>query len=239
MHFNKMIDIIFLFKKDSVMNTKIAAFTLASIGWLSIALANPHTQPGIETHPKPNTVALTFDDGPSPKYTPQILAILKKEHIKATFFVMGGLAKRHPELVQRIKSEGHAVALHTMTHPKLTRLNDKQLHYEIIEARENVRKAIGINPMCLRPPYGLINSHVRQYIEKTGMTVVPIGFNSFDYENRGVNKLEKWVLANVRSGRVFLMHDGYNHRQQTVDALPTIIKGIREKGLGFSAICYP
>src|SRR5215204_5518174 len=78
------------------------------------------------------TVALTFDDGPNPISTPQILAILKKNDIKATFFVMGPLAKKYPELIQEMLKEGHAVADHTMSHPMLTKLSDKQLAYEVI-----------------------------------------------------------------------------------------------------------
>jgi peptidoglycan/xylan/chitin deacetylase (PgdA/CDA1 family) len=184
------------------------------------------------------TVALTFDDGPSPIYTPQILDILKKNNIKATFFVLGPLAKQFPEIIGRMVSEGHAVGIHTMTHPKLTRLNATQLHHEVIASRDVIQKLIGIPPVCLRPPYGVQNQRVKQYVNAQHLILVSNGFDSLDYQNRGVDQLTQRVVENARSGRVFLFHDGYVKREQTVAALPGIIAGIREKGFGFSAICY-
>lgn len=187
----------------------------------------------------PGTVSLTFDDGPSPIYTPKVLKILKDNNIKATFFVMGPMAKKHPALIKQMVAQGHAVAIHTMTHPKLTKLSDKKLYYEIVSAKNIVRDIIGKPPVCLRPPFGLSNQHVKNFARSHEIITVPMGFNSFDYNNRGVGKLTKWVVANAVSKRVFLLHDGYHHRAQTVAALPNIINGIRKKGLGFSAICYP
>lgn len=193
----------------------------------------------VQWQAKLGTVSLTFDDGPSPIFTPQVLDILKKNNIKATFFVMGPLAKKYPKLIHRMVAEGHAVAIHTMTHPKLTTLSGKRLYYEVVKARDIVGSIIGKSPVCLRPPFGMKNQRVDNFVRKQGMVLVPMGFNSFDYKNRGVQRLTNWVVKNARSGRVFLLHDGYAKRQQTVAALPAIIAGIRRKGLGFSAICYP
>lgn len=193
----------------------------------------------VHWQPLPGTVSLTFDDGPSPIYTPQVLAILKRYGIKATFFVMGSLAKKYPKLLHDIVADGHAVAIHTMTHPKLTKLSNKRLYFEVVKAKEIVANIIGKSPVCLRPPFGLANKRVRHFVHAHNMILVPMGFNSFDYKNKGVLRLKQWVVANARSGRVFLLHDGYKNRAQTVKALPGIIEGIRKKGLGFSAICYP
>jgi len=190
-------------------------------------------------NPLPGTVSLTFDDGPSPQYTPQVLAILKKNHIKATFFVMGWAAQKYPQLIRQMVAEGHAVANHTNSHKDLTHLSAKQLHDEVVGAKEKIRSVLGKAPICLRPPYGKGNQRIAAYIHQQGMMMVPMGFNSFDYERRGVKKLVQWVVANARAGQVILLHDGYAYRQQTVDALPDIIAGIRKKRLGFSAICYP
>lgn len=187
---------------------------------------------------KPGTVALTFDDGPNPKYTPQILHILKEYHVPATFFVMGWAARDYPKLIHQMIREGHAVASHTMTHLKLPHLSQKKLAYEIIVPRDIIKKVSGKPPVCVRPPFGMGNKRVGAYIRSQGMVMVPMGFNSFDYNRPGVQKLTNWVVKNARSGRVFLLHDGPKRREQTVAALPAIIKGIRAKGLGFSAICY-
>lgn len=193
----------------------------------------------VRTTPLPGTVALTFDDGPSPKYTPQVLAILKKYHVKATFFVMGWAAKKYPKLIREMIADGHAVASHTNSHPNLTRISKRQLLYEVVMPRDAIKSVTGKAPVCLRPPFGAGNKRVAAFIRAHGMIMVSMGFNSFDYKRPGVKKLVKWVVSNAKSGRVFLLHDGYKARQQTVNALPAIIEGIKKKGLGFSAICYP
>lgn len=189
--------------------------------------------------PKPGTVSLTFDDGPSPVFTPQVLKILKKYDIKATFFVMGWAAKKYPDLIKQMVAEGHAVASHTDSHKMLTKLSPARLKYEIVMPRDVIKNIIGKAPVCLRPPYGVGNQRVKSVIRRYGMIMVPMGFNSFDYKREGADKLQRWVVKNARAGRVVLLHDGYKSREQTVAALPAIIEGIKAKGLGFSAICYP
>ncbi len=193
--------------------------------------------PNVHKYPLPGTVALTFDDGPSPIYTPQILDILKKYDVKATFFVVGASAKKYPDLIKRIAAEGHYVDEHTMTHPLLTKLPHDKWYWEMVEPANIVAGIIGKRPTCLRYPFGMSNEAIRSYIRSQGMMPVPMGFNSFDYERPGTEKIVSWVLQNVRSGQVFLMHDGYDKREQTVAALPKIIEGIKAKGLGFSQIC--
>jgi peptidoglycan-N-acetylglucosamine deacetylase len=185
----------------------------------------------------PDTVALTFDDGPNPIFTPQILAILKKNNIKATFFVVGVNAEKYPELIKQIYAEGHVIGSHSQTHPMLTKIADKNLQTEITEPSEIIFKIIGIKPKCLRYPYGASNTHVRSEIRAQGLIPLPMGFNSFDYDRPGAQKIIDWVLKNSYSKQVILMHDGFTKREQTVAALPVIIDGIKKKGLGFSTIC--
>lgn len=191
----------------------------------------------VRTTPLKGTVALTFDDGPSPIYTPKILAILKKYNIKATFFMVGVNAKKYPDMVKLVLADGHAIGNHSLTHPKLTHLNNAELTKEIVTPQTIIYDIVGIKPACLRYPFGMSNEHVRSAIRAEGIIPMSMGFNSFDYENRGTDKMVRWVLENAQSGQVILMHDGYDKRQQTVDALPRIIEGIQKKGLGFSQIC--
>lgn len=185
----------------------------------------------------PGTVALTFDDGPHPTYTPQILAILKKYNVKATFFLVGMNAENYPELVKKIHDEGHVIGSHTMTHPMLTKISEANLDNEIARPSQILKNILGTKPKCLRYPYGASNKHVREEISSHGMTPLPMGFNSFDYERPGAKKIVNWVLKNSYSQQVILMHDGFAKREQTVAALPEIIEGIKKKGLGFSTIC--
>ena len=154
------------------------------------------------------TVALTFDDGPNPIYTPQILAILKKYNIKATFFMVGMNAQKYPEVVKQVLAEGHAINSHSQTHPMLTHLNEVQLEKEVKTPSVIINNIVGKKPLCLRYPYGASNEHVRATIREHGMTPVPMGFNSFDYDRPGVDKIVNWVLKNSYSKQVILMHDG-------------------------------
>lgn len=187
--------------------------------------------------PEAKTVALTFDDGPSPIYTPQILAILKKYNIKATFFMVGENAKMYPEIVKAVYADGHHVNSHSMTHPMLTKISAKSLQYEVATPYKVLYQIINVHPKCLRYPFGASNARVRQVIRDEGMLPVSMGFNSFDYDRPGTQKIIDWVLKNAYSQQVILLHDGYFKREQTVAALPAIIEGIKKKGLGFSTIC--
>jgi len=105
------------------------------------------------TKPLPNTVTLTFDDGPNPRDTPRILNILKHYHIHAVFFVTTRLAKIYPSIVRRIAAEGNVVANHTITHPKLTRLSNARLSREISDSKRTLTKILGYSPICFRPPF--------------------------------------------------------------------------------------
>jgi len=188
--------------------------------------------------PKANSIALTFDDGPDPRYTPDILKILDNYNIKATFFVTGEKSKQYPHLLQAIKDHGHSVANHTMTHPKLTRLTQKQLAYQILGTNAIVKKEIGITPVCLRHPFGMYNKRVLTFAYNHDMSVINWDLNSFDYNRKGTKKLTQWVLKESKPGYVILLHDGGGNRSQTVAALPAIIEGFQQRGLGFDPICY-
>ncbi len=189
------------------------------------------------TDPGQNNVALTFDDGPNPNHTEKILNILKKYKIKATFFVLGSFAERYPEIIKKIYNQGHTIANHTMSHPMLTRVNQKQLEYQILETNKIIKKITGHTPTCIRPPYGMTNHHIHKYIKSIGMVSINWDLNSFDYKKLGSNKLAHWVLKKSQPGYVILMHDGGGDRKQTIKALPIIIEGFQKRGMGFAKIC--
>lgn len=192
---------------------------------------------GIPIHPERGTIALTFDDGPSLKETPQILKILRDYHVHATFFIVGSNAKEHPELVKQILAEGHSIGNHSYTHPMLAHISQDRLTHEIKDTQETIKDITGIVPQCLRPPFGDVSARVRSFALSQGLVTIPTGFSSFDYKRKGVTVMENWVISNMQPGRVFLMHDGGNSQGQTVAALPAIIEAAQKKGLGFSTIC--
>lgn len=189
--------------------------------------------------PQKGTVALTFDDGPNPYFTQKYIDVLKKYNIKATFFVVGAEAEKYPQLVKQTYEAGMPIGSHSQTHPMLTKISESQLQNEVSKSSDIIYKIIGTRPACLRYPFGASNQHVREVIRAHGMAPVSMGWNSFDYNRPGVEKIVNQVVNNAHSGMVILMHDGFEglNRQQTLDALPLIIEGIQKKGLGFSVIC--
>lgn len=192
----------------------------------------------IKVKPDLGTVALTFDDGPSPEYTPAILKILNENHLHAVFFVEGQFAKKYPDLIKQIYADGDVVANHTMHHVMLTKASTKTMQTEINQVNEVVENIIGVQPKCLRPPYGKHNQAVDDYAHSLNMAVLTWDWNSFDYNRPGVQKLTSWVLDHTHNQYVLLLHDGGGDRSQTVAALPAIIKGIEAKGYGFDLICH-
>jgi peptidoglycan/xylan/chitin deacetylase (PgdA/CDA1 family) len=202
----------------------------------SIGSATAKNIQEIKVKPKHGTVALTFDDGPDPAVTPRILEILKKYNVKATFFVIAGPAKSHPDLIKKIVAEGHVVANHSMTHPMLTKVSSVQLQKEVVQSRDIIGSISGYAPNCFRPPFGDFNHHVKETIQENGMALVTWDFLSLDYERRGVEWIQNFVMKNIHDRSIFVMHDsGANN--QAVGALPGIIDGIRKKGLEFDTIC--
>ena len=204
---------------------------------LSLATQNNLDINQIKIQPRPGTVALTFDDGPTPEYTPKILEILDRYHIKATFFVMGGRAKKYPELIKAIQAQGHVIANHTMWHPKLTQVPQHKLYFQIVEPNKIIETITGKTPVCLRPPFGISNERVRNYIRDNHMQVVMWDLNTFDYQKQPVDQLIRWTLTQTKPGYDVLMHDGSGNSFQTVKALPAIIEGLKQRGMGFDVIC--
>ena len=208
-----------------------------SITLILVASSHASAQQSVQTKAKSQAVVLTFDDGPSPKYTPQILDVLDHYHVKAVFFVMGGYAKKYPEILKEIQRRGHVIANHTMNHPMLTKLSNGEVKSQIEKTNYWVKQAIGVVPVCVRPPFGMTNKRVKAVIKSMGMHQIMWCLNSFDYERKGAAVLTKWVVSNSHSGCNILMHDGGNARSQTVKSLPQIIEGLQRKGLGFDVIC--
>ncbi|AFQ15708.1 peptidoglycan-N-acetylglucosamine deacetylase [Bacillus thuringiensis] len=184
---------------------------------------------------------LTFDDGPG-KYTSQLLDLLKKENIKATFFLIGGNVKQFPDLVKRENKEGHYVGMHSMTHD-YNKLYTKG-HYvdEMKEDQALIANIIGKSPLLTRPPYGSspgLNESLRNKVVENNLKVWDWTIDSLDwkYNKMPVDKAAEQITKNVLEGatgthEVILIHDIH---PQSVTAVPAIIKGLKEKGYEFEA----
>ena len=180
-----------------------------------------------------NVVALTFDDGPDPTNTPQVLAILDQFQIKAMFCVVGNAARKHPDLIIAIRARGHVLCDHTETHPYLDRIPVGEVATQISGPVDFYRSLTGETLTFMRPPYGGINQSVLDISHQQRLRVLEWSVDPRDFDRPAALVITGRVLAGVRPGRIVLMHDGGHDRTQTIAALPAIITQLQAQGYTF------
>ncbi len=186
-------------------------------------------------------VALTFDDGPYPPYTEQLLDILKEYHVPATFFVIGRNAEKHPELVRREIAEGHQVGNHTYNHVDLLKADRKTITDEIDRANQVLKSITGQESQFVRPPHGFRDPVVMEVMAERGLKVVEWSIASRDWTNPGINVIVDRTVSKVKNGSVILLHDGdgvaaKDSRLQTVEATRLIIRELIAQGYIFVTV---
>lgn len=191
-------------------------------------------------------VALTFDDGPDPEWTPQVLDILKAEHVHATFFIIGGNAEANPGLVQRMLAEGHEVGNHTYTHPNLSDTPAEAVRLELNATQRLFEALTGRSLRLFRPPYlgdaePTDDDEIVPVEMAQNMGYIPVGehVDPVDWALPGADKIVKRTLDQVHAVKsdmprnIVLLHDAGGDRSQTVEALPIIIEKLRAQGYKF------
>ncbi|RSM97663.1 polysaccharide deacetylase family protein [Nonomuraea sp. WAC 01424] len=171
-------------------------------------------------------IALTFDDGPG-KYAGTLLDTLKKYDAKATFFLEGQYVNSRPAFVKRMVAEGHEVGNHSYKHPDFTKIDAGVIRSEIKKTQDAVKKASGVEPKLLRPPYGLADIQVSDVATEFGMPMVLWTAGSHDWDTKNEEAIKKKVLEVAERDGIILMHDWV---KQTVDGMPSIIKSLQAKG---------
>ncbi len=174
-------------------------------------------------------VALTFDDGPDGKITPEILDILKKNNIHASFFFIGKYVDLYPDTVKRAYSEGNLVLNHSMSHIDLSNKSSEIIDKELLGNEDKIFNLINKRPAIMRPPYGAVTQLSADEIKKLGYKAVIWSIDTLDWSQKESSNISKNVLDNVRNGDIILMHSNAD-KKTTAEALPEIIKGLREKG---------
>jgi peptidoglycan-N-acetylglucosamine deacetylase len=185
--------------------------------------------------PEQKVIALTFDDGPWPESTAQVLDILKQNQIKATFFVIGQNVKNYPNLLKREIAEGHVVGNHTWHH-WYQFLNPQAAAYEIDHTADLIYQVTGIKTNLFRPPGGIMHNGVAAYARNSKYAIILWSSDSVDYSRPAVPKLINNVFRQAKPGGIVLMHDGGGNRSKTVQALPEIIANFRKQGYRFVTI---
>lgn len=189
---------------------------------------------------KVKCIALTFDAGPSVR-TPQILSILSKYHVHATFFTLGKNHVRvHPQMVRDMVAQGHEVETLTWSHQILTRISSAEIRKEITEGRDAVTKAAGVTPTLLRPPQGRTSSKVTKIAKELGMSEVVWNSNGADYKTTDSKLIASRILKTAKPDGIILLHDlvdktnkGYNG---TVASVAPIISTLQARGYTFVTV---
>ncbi|MDQ6421637.1 polysaccharide deacetylase family protein [Paenibacillus sp. LHD-117] len=177
-----------------------------------------------------NRIALTFDDGPDRRFTPQVLDVLKKHNVKATFFLMGSRVAGHPDITRRIYQEGHSIGNHTYWHPKLWQESIDRMRWEVTQTDAEIKKVVGYSPKLFRAPYGGLNEQLLIEFGKMKFSVIGWSADSMDWTQIDSATVQKNVLSNLHPGAIVLMHSGGHWTQdlsgmvQAVDALIPLLK---------------
>jgi len=179
---------------------------------------------------------LTFDDGPNPTYTPQIVEILQKYNAGATFFVLGQEVDKYAHIASDTSKNGHSVANHTDTHLDISTASDEMIKEEIQKTNALIKKATGKTPICFRPPYGAIKSDTNQKLQNAGGKTIMWDVDTQDWARPGVDEIVNHVLMYTQDGEIILMHDGGGDRTQTIAALEKILKKMTQEGWKFKAL---
>lgn len=194
---------------------------------------SPQQMPG-KTDPAKVTnqkkIALTFDDGPHPKVTMQILKTLEKYDAKATFFVVGKEVKKHPKIVKAAYEAGHEIGNHTFNHSRLTTLSSKQMKHQIQSTDAIIKATIGQNATLFRPPYGAYNKTV---INQLNVPLTMWSIDTLDWKHRDPKKTVQAINKQAKNGSIILMHDIH---QTTADALENILITLQKQGYEFVTV---
>jgi peptidoglycan/xylan/chitin deacetylase (PgdA/CDA1 family) len=199
--------------------------------------------------PGQRRIALTFDDGPNPPYTNQLLDLLRREHVRATFFVVGEAVARQPALARRIVAEGHEIGNHSWDHAHLIALSPDAIRAELVRTAGAIERATGTRPALMRPPFGQRDYAVIGEARALGYAVVmwsePL---AEDWTQPGARVIAQRVLESARDGDIIVLHDGDRgracapgsgqrcDRSQDVAAAATVIDGLRARGFRFVSV---
>jgi peptidoglycan/xylan/chitin deacetylase (PgdA/CDA1 family) len=174
-------------------------------------------------------IALTFDDGPGP-YTPEVLGVLERFHVQATFFAIGKMERYFSVSTIRELHDGDVVGDHTQSHPMLALLSAHDQREELFEQLLRIEVLGGDRPRLFRPPYGSYNATTMRELHALHLLMVLWSADTQDYRQPGVSTIVQRALEGAQPGAILLMHDGGGNRAQTVAALPQIITRLRARG---------
>jgi peptidoglycan/xylan/chitin deacetylase (PgdA/CDA1 family) len=180
------------------------------------------------------SIALTIDDGPDPVYTPQVLRLLHRYQVTATFSMIGLHVAAYPHLARDVAQAGHKIANHTWNHADLAGMPAHRVHDEITRASHAIHAATGIHPGLFRAPYGAWSRAVIKECERARMIPLDWSVDPRDWSMPGVRKIVRNIMKNTQPGSIILEHDGGGNRSETVEALRIVLPRLLDEGYHFA-----
>jgi peptidoglycan/xylan/chitin deacetylase (PgdA/CDA1 family) len=190
-------------------------------------------EPVYYVHDGPKGIALTIDDGPSPVYTPQILRILERYRVTASFSMIGQNVTYYPGVARDVADAGHAVVNHTWDHANLAVMSSSAMRAEISRATEAIHAAAGERPKMFRAPYGAWSHAMLEYCASEHLMPLDWSVDPRDWARPGAGAIIANIMRNTRAGSIILEHDGGGDRSQTVAALEAVIPRLLDEGYRF------
>lgn len=175
-------------------------------------------------------IALTFDVALGAEYTEEILNILDKNNIKATFFVVGNWVDRHGDILKKINDKGHEIGNHSTTHPHFTQLSPQRIKEEVYITSDKIKTITGKDTILFRPPFGDYNSQTVKTVKEAGYFCIQWDVDSLDWKKPGEEFIYERVVSKTRNGSILLFH---NYAEQTPKVLDKIIKSLKKEGFNF------
>ena len=181
-------------------------------------------------------IALTFDDGPHPRNTPEILEVLDTHGVKATFFVIGVNAKNYPKALSMMVNGGHEIGNHTYSHSIMKDKTREQVNCEIVNAEKEIERSSGKNTVLLRPPCGLYDKNTVRAAMEREYKIVLWNIDTHDWAHATTEEIISTVVNNVKGGDIILFHDYISGKSNTAEALKTIIPELKKIGYEFVTV---
>ncbi|WP_239004697.1 polysaccharide deacetylase family protein [Paenibacillus tepidiphilus] len=207
---------------------------------LSLAqLMRKYPETLVSQGPRLRIVALTFDDVPDPRFTPQLLEVLRRNHVKATFFVVGSRAEKHPRIIAQMVRDGHSIGNHSYNHPEFGRLSMPEFRSQIMRTEHILKAQTGRRPRLIRPPYGDISEVQVKWARDRGYKLVNWNVDSLDWKSLPKAQIRNNILAHTGKGAIILQHGGggrSSNLEGTIQALPEVIQILRKRGYTFVTV---
>lgn len=222
--------------QNSVKISLIAAIALLIIvSSVVYVQANNKLKPIYEVKTDKKLLALTFDISWGTNTPMPVVEILKENNVKCTFFLSGPWVKQYPDIPKRIKEDGHEIGSHGYRHINLSNLSKTEIKDEIMKAHKNIKEVTGENANLIRTPNGDYNNQVIEAIHECNYEAIQWGTDSLDWMNPGITTIIERVSKRVHPGDIILMHAS-DTCKQTTEALPAVIKNLKEQGYQFVTV---